>query len=145
MGLLLVPLSFHRVTEIDWSSSNGLEDFVSYDLATGSAQGYPAQQIAPLKSKTFDDGPVTMVKAPATDVNRLLDVIRRTISGVARDYQQYRGLTDDDTGRVANVSVDIVHGLHIKLAQKALWTGDEGYSFTAEDLSATSVCNPLFD
>lgn len=41
-----IALAFHCVTEVDWFSSSGFDDFVAYDFDTGTVQGYLAEQIA---------------------------------------------------------------------------------------------------
>lgn len=69
MDLVVVILAFYRVSEIDWSSSGGSDDFISYDFATGTVQRYPAERIAPVKRHKNDDGPIMFVPTPALDVN----------------------------------------------------------------------------
>lgn len=39
MDLVSVSLGFHRVTEADWYSSEGLDNFLSYDSATDTVLG----------------------------------------------------------------------------------------------------------
>lgn len=43
----LAALQLYCVTKIEWSSSGGQEDFVSFYFAPGTLQGYPAEKIAP--------------------------------------------------------------------------------------------------
>lgn len=56
MDPVLVVLAFHRVTEIDLSSSWGSDEFPSYDLATGTVQGYPAERFGLVKCQNVDGG-----------------------------------------------------------------------------------------
>lgn len=72
---VIVALAFYRVTGIDWSSSWGSDDFIFYDLATGTVQEYTAERPALLKCQKIDDGPVVPELAPTSYVS--------CISGVA--------------------------------------------------------------
>lgn len=49
MDPVLVALAFHRVTKVDWSSSGGLDDYLSYSYAMATLQVYPAEWIALVK------------------------------------------------------------------------------------------------
>lgn len=55
MNRVFVALAFHRVTEIDWSSSGGSDDFPSYGFVARTVQCYPAERLAPVKRQKVDD------------------------------------------------------------------------------------------
>lgn len=59
----------------------------------------------------------------------------KTISEVERNYRWYQGVTDDDEGQSADFPADFVDDLDEIFAQKALYEGDSGSSFTADDRS----------
>lgn len=44
----LVVLAFYRVSETDWDWSGGSDAFLSYDLARGTRQDYPAERVTPV-------------------------------------------------------------------------------------------------
>lgn len=60
-----VALPFYRMTEIDWSSFHGFEDFVPSDFDTSNVQGFPAEKTVPVKWQKVDDGSMVSVMAPA--------------------------------------------------------------------------------
>lgn len=72
----------HRATEVDWPSSGGSDDFVAYNFATATVQGYPPEKIAPIKRQKVGDGRLLPVMTPAVDVNLLPVVVHRTFSEV---------------------------------------------------------------
>lgn len=49
MNPVLAALAFTRMTEIDWSSSRGPDEFVTYDFCTGTLRGYPAERLTPIR------------------------------------------------------------------------------------------------
>lgn len=81
-----VALACHRVAKLDWSSSDGSDDFLSYDFSTGTVQGYPAETNVLVKLQKVDDGPVVSESAPVVDVNWFPVVARKTISEVEQNY-----------------------------------------------------------
>lgn len=58
MDPVLVALGLLCVTEMYWSLSGGSDYFISYDFATGTMQGYRAEQTALVKGQKLDNGPV---------------------------------------------------------------------------------------
>lgn len=80
--------------------------------------------------------------APAIDVNRLHGVTRKTNSEVERDYQRYRRVTHDDGVQPVDIPADVTDDLDDTFAQKALWEGDGGSSFAADDLSVNTIAFP---
>lgn len=66
---VFVAFAFHRVTEIDWYLCGGSDDFVSYDFAMGTANGYPAKRTEAMKRQKAVDGPVVPAMVPAIDIN----------------------------------------------------------------------------
>lgn len=98
MGPVLVTSALHIVTDIDWFSSGGLDDFRSYDFLTSTLQGYRAEGPAPVKREKVNDGPAVPKLASADDVNRLLGVACKILFEAGRDYRWYRGATDSDDG-----------------------------------------------
>lgn len=62
MDPALVALAFQGVTEIYWSSPDSFNDFVSYDFAAGTVQGYPVEMITPVKRQKVDDSPLVPSK-----------------------------------------------------------------------------------
>lgn len=53
---MLKTATLPRLAKVDWFSSDISAKFFSYDLAKASAQGYPAERVAPLKREKVDDG-----------------------------------------------------------------------------------------
>lgn len=107
----LVALVFYRVTEVDWSSSGGTGDFVAYNFAMGTLQGYPAVRIAPVWRQKVYYGPVVPVVAPSVDVNWLSVVARRTFFEVEHDYRRYICIIDDDSSPPGDVPAKVVDDL----------------------------------
>lgn len=69
MDPVLVPMAFHYMSEVDWSSSGGPNDFLSYYFATGTVKNYVVKRIAPVKRQNVDDGFLVSESTPAVDVN----------------------------------------------------------------------------
>lgn len=123
------------MTEIDWSSSGISDDFVSYEVRTGTVQGYLDEKTEPVKLQKVDAGPVVPVMVRFIYLGRLRGVASKMISEVERDYRQYHAIIDGDAGQAADVPADEVDDLDEVLAQEALWERSGGPSFTADDRS----------
>lgn len=67
-----------------------------------------------------DDGPVVPVGASAIDVKWLLVVSCELFSKFERDYQGHRVIIDEDSGKPADVSEDVVEDLGNMFTQEAL-------------------------
>lgn len=143
MDQVIVVLAFHRVTEIIWSSHSGSKDFVSYDFATNTVQGYTAEDIEPVKRNKVDVGSVVSVMVRAIDVNWLCVVVRRKTSEVEFDHRRYLRIVDDDAGETADVPADMVDHLDDRFAQKALCEKASEHFFTADDCSVIGVASAL--
>lgn len=120
MDWVLVALAFHRVTKSGLSPLGGLNNFVLYDFATDTVQGYTAEWIVPVKPQELDDHSVLLVISPTIDVNCPHDVTRKTASEIERNYQLYRVVTDDDERQPKDVLADEVEDLNDIFAQEAL-------------------------
>lgn len=57
------------MTNVDWSSSGGSEDFIVYDFSMGFVRVYLAENIAPVKRQEVDDGPMVPVMGLAIVLN----------------------------------------------------------------------------
>lgn len=79
MDPVLVVLKFQRVSKLDLYSLGGLCDFLSYDFAIRSLQGYPAERLGLVKHHDVDDRPVAPVLATIVHVNRPPSVAGKTI------------------------------------------------------------------
>lgn len=108
MEPVLVALAVHRVTETDWSSSGGSDDFISYDFTTVTVKAYWAEKTDLLRLQRVDDGHVVPLKKPAIDMHRLPVLTRRMTFKDGRDYQRYHAIFGDDAGPPPNVTPDIV-------------------------------------
>lgn len=136
---ILVALGFRHVNEVDWSSSGGLDDFLSYRFVTGTVQGNAAEKTAPMKRLKVDDGSEVPEFIPAVDVDWLSSVACKTISKVEHDYRWYRCVSDGDEGPPADVPAiapDVVDDIFV---QELLWEGDCGALFTASDRSVIAI------
>lgn len=88
--------------------SGDSEKFAAYDFATRTVQGYAAEENALGKRHKVDDGIAVPIILPVVHVNGVPGVSRNTLSEVERDYRQYRKMTDDDSGELADVFADVV-------------------------------------
>lgn len=71
MDLVLLALAFYRVSKHGWCSPSGSDDFLSYDFASDTLQGYQAEEIAPVERQKVNDDPVLPESATAVDVDWL--------------------------------------------------------------------------
>lgn len=81
---MIDPLVFHRVAENNWDLSWGLDNFLSYDLTTGTLQAYQALSLGPVRPQKVDNGSVVLELPLVGDVRWLPGVSRKTISDVER-------------------------------------------------------------
>lgn len=120
IGPLLAALGLYRVGEIDWTSCGGLDDFLSFDFATGTIQGFRAEKTAPVKQQMVDDGPVVPVILPSIHVSRLRGEERKKLSKVERNYRRCLGRVGDDAGQLAVLLANVVDYFVGVFAQQAL-------------------------
>lgn len=83
-------------------------------------QGCTAEQIAAVKRKKVDGGPVLPIDRPAVDVNWVPCVSCKTFIRVERNYRWYCGIMDDDPGQLADVSSDMVDDFDDVFTQEAV-------------------------
>lgn len=86
------------------------------------------------RQKVYDDF-VVPVMSTVMDILWILDVTCEPITVVERSNRRYRGVTDDDAGQRADVQDDVVDDLDDMFVQGALWKGEDGSFFTAENRS----------
>lgn len=91
MDPVLVAPASYCASKVDWFSSGCEDGFLSYDLATGTVQGFWAGCAALVKRRKVDDGPVVPDSAPAFDVICLLGFASKHIAEAERDYRHYFG------------------------------------------------------
>lgn len=69
MDHMRTDLSFHRMNEVDWASSEGSEEYLAYDLITSTVCSYSAEGPAPVDRQMVDYGPAVPVSSSAVDVD----------------------------------------------------------------------------
>lgn len=67
MNPLLPALTFHWMTENDWSSWRDSDYLFAYDVDADTVHGYPSEKRVPVKRQKFDQGPVLPVLVPVVD------------------------------------------------------------------------------
>lgn len=87
MDPVLLALAFHRVQEVNWCSSGGLDVFISCKFPTGSVHGYPAESVASAKCDKVDNGRVVPALVAAVYRNRSTGVARKSNSDAERNYR----------------------------------------------------------
>lgn len=102
-------------------------------------QGYPDERLAPVKRQNVDNGPVVPVPAPALCVYRLCGVAYQMIFNLYCNYLWYRDVVYCDESLPSSVPADASDDLDDIFVQDALWKGDGGYSFTADDSSVNAT------
>lgn len=132
--LVLAAMAFHRMAEIEWSSSRGLDDFVAFDFSMTAVRAYPAERLAPFKRQKTDDDPVFPVLLPVIDVQCLPGMSRKKIFNDERDYKQYLGVLDYGAGFPSEVEAEVVDNINDIVDQKPLWQTGRGTFFSAIDL-----------
>lgn len=88
MYLVLVAMAFQRVSEVNWPSCGGSDDFLSYDFSTVTVPGYPAEGFASIKRQKVGDGPMVPALTPADDVNWPPCVAHNMIYELERDCRR---------------------------------------------------------
>lgn len=79
---VLAALAFPRMSDVNWSLSEGPGEFLAYDFAMGTMHSYSVQTNAPVKTQMLDDGPAVPVLGPAVYVNWLSNITRKKTSDV---------------------------------------------------------------
>lgn len=77
LDTVFAALSFHRMTEFDWSSSDP-DESLAYHFAMDTVHGYPAERLVLVKHQKVDAGPILSVLAPTAGVNWLPNVTCET-------------------------------------------------------------------
>lgn len=125
--------------EIDSSSSGYSNDFASYDIATGTVEGYLPERIAPVRRQKIDTGPVVPFTSLVIDAIWLPVVTSKTNSGVERNYRRYHGVSDEDAGQLPDVLDYLLDDLYDIFVQEMLWERDGGSFITDEDCSFITI------
>lgn len=134
MDPLLATLAFHPMPKVNWSLSAGVDQFISYNFATGTMRHYPAERLGLLERQKVDDGPVFPLFATMFEVNWLSDVTRKKISDVQRDHGRYAAVLADNGRFPSDVPSEVVDDVDDVFAREALWETGDGSSFCDDGL-----------
>lgn len=144
MDPALAELPFRRMTEINSSSSGGLDEFVAYEPTMGLVRGYLASRVNRVTLQELSDGPVIPVLASAVDVKWLRNVARKANFDVQREYRWYCDVFNEDDGFSSDVPAVVVDYFTYIFAQEVLWNTDGGCSFLEDDCFALlQLCSSI--